>query len=47
MPEIAVVGLERTFNARPLTVAFRSDEIRNDYEPSASFRVADNLKWAD
>ena len=45
MPEIAVVGLERASKARPVALCpSKPRRHSNDYEPSASFRVADSLE---
>src|SRR6185312_8511240 len=45
MPEIAVVGVERASKARPVALCpSKPRRHSNDYEPSASFRVADSLE---
>src|SRR6185437_3131114 len=45
MPEIAVVGVERASKARPVALCpSKPRRHSNEYEPSASFRVADSLE---
>src|SRR6185369_4316421 len=45
MPEIAVVGVERASKARPVALCpSQPRRHSNEYEPSASFRVADSLE---
>jgi len=47
MPEIAVVGVERASKARPVALCpSKPRRHSNEYEPSASFRVADSLEVA-